>query len=64
MLWKAKASAYKKALGKDPGETQLKQILYVCMDTNSKNLASQSQLDQKSYQAIAEDIDLKLLAHK
>ena len=57
MMLKAKAVAYKKAIGHEPGRGQLKQILYVCMDMASKNLASQSWLDRKGFVDICEDID-------
>ena len=49
MLLKAKVAAFKKAIGKEPDHMQLKQILYVCMDTNSKSLASQTGLDKDEY---------------
>ena len=57
MLLKAKVSAYKKAIGVEPDHEQLKQVLYVCMDSTSKNLASETGLDGKPYLAIGEDID-------
>ena len=57
MLLKAKVASFKKSIGKEPDHGQLKQVLYVRMDTNSKNLASQTGLDQQSYTKIAEDID-------
>ena len=56
-MLKAKVVAYKKAIGHEPDHGQLKQILYVCMDMPSKNLASQSGLDRKGYAEICEDID-------
>ena len=52
-----KAVAYKKAIGHEPDHEQLKQILYVCIDMNSKNLASQSGFDRKPYVDTCEDID-------
>ena len=49
LMLKAKVMAYKKAIGCDPDFEQLKQVLYVCMDMQSKNLASQSSLDRRGY---------------
>ena len=56
LMVKAKVVAYKKAIGNEPDHDQLKQILYVCMDMTSKNLASQSGLDRKGYVDLCEDI--------
>ena len=56
-MLKAKVVAYRKAIGHDPDFEQLKQVLYVCMDMQSKNLASQSGLDRKGYTELVEDID-------
>ena len=57
MLMKAKIAAYKRAIGKEPDHAQRKQILYVCMAVNARNLASESGLDKESYTKITEDID-------
>ena len=56
-MLKAKVVAYKKAIGHEPDHEHLKQILNVCMDMQSKNLASQSGLDRKGYADLFEDID-------
>ena len=57
LMLKGKVVAYKKAIGQDPDFERLKQILYVCMDLQSKNLASQSGLDRRGYAELCEDID-------
>ena len=57
LMLKAKVVAYKKAIGHDPDFEQLKQVLYACMDMQSKNLASQSGLDRRGYAELVEDID-------
>ena len=57
LMMKAKVIAYKKAIGHEPDHSHLKQILYVCMDSASKILASQSGLDRRPYLEICEDID-------
>ena len=57
MLLMFKAVAYKKSIGSKPDHAILKHVPYVCMDMASKNLASQSGLDQKDYNEICEDID-------
>ena len=57
LLLKSKIAAYKKAIGHEPDHEQLKQVLYVCMDAASKNLASQSGLDMRSFAENCEDID-------
>ena len=56
-MLKAKVVAYKRAIGHEPDLEHLKQVLYVCMDMASKNLASQSGLDRKGYADLCDDID-------
>ena len=57
LMMKAKVIAYKKSIGHEPDHGHLKQILYVCMDSASKVLASQSGFDRRPYLEICEDID-------
>ena len=57
LMLKAKVVAYNKAIGNEPDHNQLKQIVYVCMDMTSNNLASQSGLDRNCYVDLCEDID-------
>jgi hypothetical protein len=52
VLLKSKVVAYKKAIGVEPDASILKQILWVCMDVSSKQLASHSGLDHKNYDEI------------
>ena len=42
-------SEYKKEIGKEPGHNKLKDILFACMDVNSKQLISSAGLDKKKF---------------
>ena len=57
LMLKAKVVAYKKAIGHEPDQKHLKQILYVCMDMASKKFASRSGLGCKGYADLCEDMD-------
>ena len=57
LMLKSKTVAYKKAIGHEPDLEQLKQVLYVCMDLQSKSLVPQSGLDRKGYAELIEDSD-------
>ena len=61
-MLRQKVAEFKKCIGKEPDGDKLRDILFTCMDVNSKLLASQSKLDVQQegvdmYQALCEDID-------
>ena len=57
LMLKANVLASKRVIGHEQDLEHLKQVLYVCMDMASKNLAVQSGLDRKGYADLCDDID-------
>ena len=49
VLLKSKTNEYKKTMGKEPPIEHLRNILYTCMDVNSKQVASSKGLDRQQY---------------